>query len=114
MLGQTDRFEINLSVALVLEYEDVLKRSGKVRHLRAEDIEDFLDYLCSIGRQQRIHYLWRPQLRDPRDEMVLELAVQASADCIVTHNTRDFAEAVRFGISVVTPQEFIHRIESER
>lgn len=113
MLEETDRFQINLSVALVLEYEDVLKRGGKVRHLQVEDIDNFLDYLCSIGRQHMIHYLWRPQLRDPRDEMVLELAVRAAVDFIVTHNTKDFAEAARFGISVVTPQEFIQRIESE-
>jgi predicted nucleic acid-binding protein len=113
MLEEAERFRINLSVALVLEYEDVLKRAGKVRHLTAKDIDDFLDYLCSIGRLHMIHYLWRPQLRDPRDELVLELAVQASSDYIVTHNTKDFSEARRFGITAIKPQEFIRRIEAE-
>jgi predicted nucleic acid-binding protein len=113
MLEKTEQFKINLSVALVLEYEDVLKRSGKVWHLSVKKIDDFLDYLCSIGRKHMIHYLWRPQLRDPRDEMVLELAVQAAADYIVTHNTRDFAEAARFGIPAITPQEFIQRMEAK-
>jgi len=58
-------------------------------------------------RQQSIHLLWRPQLRNPDDEMVLELAVAAGCDHIVTYNKKDFAEARRFGLRVTTPREFL-------
>jgi predicted nucleic acid-binding protein len=70
-----------------------------------------VDYLCSIGHPQEIHFLWRPTLRDPRDEFVLELAVAARCDTIVTHNLRDFAGAKPFGIKVVTPATFLRLIE---
>ncbi len=61
-------------------------------------------------RRRQIFYLWRPFLRDPGDDMVLELAVEAEAEFIVSHNLRDFAGAEQFGLRVVTPQSFLRRI----
>ena len=52
-----------------------------------------------------------PALRDPGDDMVLELAVEAGADYLVTFNARDFAGAERFGVRVIAPGELLRRLE---
>lgn len=105
-----DRFEMSLSVALILEYESAAKRLTKSIGLSQADIDDILDYLCSVARRRRIHYLWRPFLRDPNDDMLVELAVESEADTIITHNLRDFGGIDRFGIKALTPQEFLREI----
>jgi len=64
-------FEINLSVPLLLEYEDVAKRQAEELGLDEKTIDDILDYLCSVAKRWRIYYLWRPYLKDPKDDMVL-------------------------------------------
>jgi len=57
------------------------------------------------------HFLWRPQLRDPGDEMVLETTVNGRADALVTFNVRDFGTApARFGIELMIPREAIGRM----
>ena len=61
-----------------------------------------------------IHFLWRPMLSDPGDEFVLELAVAAGCRFIVTHNIKDFSGADRFGVSIVTPGEFLRLLEREQ
>ncbi len=99
-----------LSVALVLEYEMVLKHRAGELNLAAHDIDAILDYLCAVGHRQMIHFLWRPTLRDPGDEFVLELAVAAGCRWIVTHNVRDFAEAERFGVAALAPAQYLKRI----
>jgi putative PIN family toxin of toxin-antitoxin system len=99
-----------LSVALVLEYEMVLKREATQLRLAAEEIDAILDYLCAVAHHQRIHFLWRPTLRDPRDELVLELAVAAGCRCIVTHNVNDFGGAEHFGVEAIPPAEYLRRI----
>lgn len=109
-LIDSDKFQINLSVPLAVEYEDVTKRLISDLPYTEGDIDVLLNYLCQIANRWKIYYLWRPFLRDSKDEMVLELAVTASCDFIVTHNKRDFAEVHRFGIQVVTPQEFLREI----
>lgn len=104
------RFQLNLSVALVLEYEDVLKRPELNLALTHQEIDDVLDYLCQNANQREIFYLWRPTLSDPKDDFVLELAVESNCDYIVTFNTKDFAKAELFGIKAVTPVEFLRMI----
>lgn len=104
------RFQLNLSVALVLEYEDVLKRPEANLNLTHQEIDDVLDYLCQNANQREIFYLWRPTLSDPKDDFVLELAVESNCDYIVTFNTKDFAKAELFGIKAVTPVEFLRMI----
>ena len=95
------------SPALFLEYEDVLKRPAQLQvfGLNLGDIDDILADLASYILPVNIHYQWRPQLRDPSDEMVLEAAVNARADAIVTYNLRDFAPAKNFGIPVLNPEQ---------
>jgi predicted nucleic acid-binding protein len=66
--------------------------------------------LCSVAHLQEIHFLWRPALRDARDDHVLELAVEAGCRTIVTHNIKDFAGTEDFGVEAVTPGELLRRI----
>ncbi len=106
----TGRFEIHLSVSLTLEYEDVLRRQRSIMRLSEKDVTELVDSLCAVSRHHRIYFLWRPQLRDPGDELVLELAVAAKADYIVTYNKKDFIGVDKFGIAVVTPKEFLQDI----
>jgi putative PIN family toxin of toxin-antitoxin system len=110
LLIRSGKFEINISVPLVLEYEDAAKRFIQNIPLTKQDIDNILDYLCTVANRKKIYYLWRPFLKDPKDDMVLELAVAASCDFIVTYNKRDFQGVERFGIKVVTPGEFLEKI----
>ena len=106
------RFEINVSVPLILEYETVARRHVGEIALSESDIDDILDYLCKTAKRRKIYYLWRPVLKDPKDDMVLELAVTANCDFIVTFNKKDFprCELGQFGIQAVTPREFLQGI----
>lgn len=99
-----------ISVPLVLEYEAVLRRDADALDLSDEDVDDTLDYICAISEERQIHYLWRPTLPDPDDEFVLELAVEAGCQYIVTHNVADFRGAERFGLRVITPGQLLHDI----
>ena|SRR5216684_2951397 len=106
----TERFEIAISVPLVLEYEEVLlRRAGGAERSEAR-VRDTLDYLCSVGKQQPIYFHWRPTLPDPSDEMVLELAVAAGCNAIVTYNRRHFRGVHTSGIRVLSPAEFLGEI----
>jgi putative PIN family toxin of toxin-antitoxin system len=99
------------SPALFLEYEDVLKRPTQLAAsgLLASDVDAILNELAGCVEPVTTHYQWRPQLRDPADEMVLEAAANAQAQAIVTYNLRDFFPASRFGIAVLNPaQTFQH------
>lgn len=109
-LVESGKFSVHISVPLVLEYEDVAKRLLKDIPLTEQDIDDILDYLCIVAQREQIFYLWRPFLRDPKDDMVMELAVTADCDFIVTYNKRDFRGVKRFGLRVVTPKEFLEEI----
>lgn len=104
------RFQMNLSVALVLEYEDVLKRPELNLNLNVQEIDDVINFLCKSSNLHEIFYLWRPTLRDPKDDFVLELAVESNCDYIVTFNTKDFAKAELFGIKAITPKDFLRII----
>lgn len=96
-----------ISVTLVMEYEDVLSRNGKILELSHSDIKAFLGFIINQAERLKIHYLWRPCLKDSNDDMVLEVAVAAGVNFIVTHNTRDFEGSERFGVRAVTPGWFI-------
>ena len=103
-------FKVNLSVSLVFQYEEILRRQRRSLHVTQDDIADFLDYLCSVANLHEIYFLWRPHLPDPQDDMILELAVNAGCKYIVTYNKRDFRGTETFGIGVVTAKEFLEKI----
>jgi putative PIN family toxin of toxin-antitoxin system len=107
-LVEQNRFTLHVSTPLVTEYEAVLKRG--ITSLSAEEIDDVIDFLCSRAVLNKIFYLWRPVLKDPDDDFVLELAVKANAT-IVTWNVVDFKRAARFDIAVMTPREFLASLE---
>jgi putative PIN family toxin of toxin-antitoxin system len=111
LLAQLERgdFEAAISVPLVLEYEDALLRKV-VGALSAQDIRDFVDSVCAIAHRQRIFFLWRPLLTDPKDDMVAELAVAAQCFALVTHNVVDFGPLDQFGIEVLTPGAYLRRL----
>ena len=109
------RFRIMASVPLFLEYEAVLKRPEQLMVGRRSEamVDAFLDALSLRTESVHLHFLWRPQLRDPADEMVLETALNGRADALVTFNVSDFAPAGRFGFPVWTPREFLLKLEEE-
>ncbi len=104
-------FDFAISVPLVLEYEAVLKKHLDRNIFSDSDIEDFIDYICNIGIKTKIFYLWRPYLRDPFDDHVLELAINAGAETVVTFNKKDFLEAESLGIKIKSPKEFLEEME---
>jgi len=108
-IGKT-RLEIALSVPLLLEYEDVLLRQADDMGLSAADIDALLDYFCRVAHLQRIFFLWRPLLPDPKDDLVLEVAVAAECEAVITYNLRDFAGAERLGIQILEPGPFLRNI----
>jgi putative PIN family toxin of toxin-antitoxin system len=99
-----------ISTPVFFEYEEVLRRPKSFPHLNAQDIEDFLDFIASSCDHVRINFLWRPQLQDPDDDLILELAVSGQADAIITYNLRDFVGSERFGIRAISPGDFIKEI----
>ena len=94
-------------MALALEYEAIGKREASKIGIPLSAIDDIVDMLCKTSRHHTIHFRLRPELSDPDDEFVTELAFVARCDFIVTHNVRDLRAAERFGIGVVTPGEFL-------
>ena len=108
----SQKFKISLSVPLYIEYQDVLTRK---EHLTGEstkeEISSFLRYFCKISVHQKIFYLWRPWLKDPKDDMVLELAVASRSQFIVTYKLKDFSNIQQFGIEAITPKSFLQKIE---
>jgi putative PIN family toxin of toxin-antitoxin system len=115
LLGAIERrFALLASPPLWLEYEAVLKRAEIMRMHRLDhvDIDAFLDGLATVVRPVHFHYLWRPQLRDPKDEMVLETTMNGRADVLVTFNIADFRAAMmRFSPRLITPSAFLAELE---
>jgi len=101
------RFQVQLSVSLLLEYEAAIKNPNSGIKLSTDEKNDILDYLCFEARHCKVHFLWRPCLKDPGDDMVLELAVASEASGIVTFNRRDFKGIEAWGLKVYSPQEFL-------
>jgi putative PIN family toxin of toxin-antitoxin system len=103
-----------VTTALFLEYEDVLSRPEQrlATHMSEEDVAGFLAAFASAAEPVDVHFLWRPQLTDPADELVLEAAVNGRARAIVTHNVRHFLPAAReLGVQVITPAELLERMK---
>ncbi|HEX8369296.1 MAG TPA: putative toxin-antitoxin system toxin component, PIN family [Pyrinomonadaceae bacterium] len=101
------RWQVNVSTPLLLEYEDVLKRSEMNAFFSATNVDIFLDGLCTIAENHDIFFLRRLLAKDPNDAFILELAVRVNADFIITYNAKDFSAAADFGIKLATPKEFL-------
>ncbi len=106
-----DNFRFVTSVPLVFEYEEVFLRQQEHMNLDESKVHKLLDLICALSEHQSIYYLWRPSEPDHDDAHVLELAVAAKCEYIVTYNKRDFSRAASFDISVVTAAEFLHTME---
>ena len=102
-----------LSVALLFEYEDILKRNSRKLGLTHRDIDAFLDNICNLSSFQKIHYLWRPFLPDPKDDHVLELAIASQVKKIATFNAKDFKDIDKFGVKIISPKQLLEEIEWE-
>jgi len=98
-----------VSVPLVLEYEGILKAQSRSLGLTHQDLDDILDFLCSVADLHQVYFLWRPILRDPSDDMLLEVAVGSGCHGIVTHNTKDFGAASAFNLRILRPRDFLGR-----
>ena len=96
-----------LSTTLLFEYEEVLKRNQKLLALSDRAVETVLDALCAKGECRKINFLWQPQLSDPKDDHILELAVAAGGADIVTHNVKDFANSSLFGVRILKPAKLL-------
>jgi putative PIN family toxin of toxin-antitoxin system len=102
-----------VTTALFLEYESVLLRAEQqlATGMNSVDVEGFLAAFASAAEPVELNFLWRPQLRDPADEMILEAAVNGGAAAVVTHNVDDFRPATtQFGVRTLTPAEFLKEL----
>lgn len=103
-------FLIAISVPLIIEYEDVLRRGLLPASITEKDVTDFIDFLCYIGEQQEIFFLWRPFLPDASDDLLVEVAVASGSDAIITYNKRHFKKVGKFGLRILDPKEFLVEI----
>ena len=115
LIGALDSaFEVIASVPLVIEYEAVLTRPEHLAAsgLTSHQMNAVLDALVKVSIPVPFWFLWRPRLKDPADEMVLETAVNGEADWLVTFNVRHLADAAReFGIRVMRPRDAWREIQ---
>jgi putative PIN family toxin of toxin-antitoxin system len=114
MAARRQQITILANVALALEYEATCRRAehGVAAGLRPSQVNIFVDAVIAMAEPVETHFLWRPQLRDPADEMVLEAAANGRASAIVTFNSRDFGGVpLQFGIEVLSPLDVLRRIK---
>jgi len=100
-----------LTVSLYEEYSDVLRRSPLAEVMTEEEIEGFLDFFCKRANLQDVFFLWRPLLKDPKDDMVLEAVVASQSKLIITHNIRDFKGIEKFGREAMLPGKYLKKGE---
>lgn len=107
------QFQLALSVALYCEWQAVLTRPENMPP--GASVELVLGYLRSIAAHahlQAVFFLWRPFLRDPDDDMVLECAVASRSRYIVTHNTKDFHRSEQLQVQAITPGDFLRLLRN--
>ena len=98
---------------LALEYEAVCREPEQriASGLSEPEVETVVTALCAVAQPVETRFLWRPQLHDPADEMVLEAAINGAADALVSFNRQDFGPVpARFGIALLSPQEALRRL----
>ena len=108
-----NKFKIAVSLPLLMEYLDVLLRpTVKPAGVSDADILDFVGEILQQAQRQNIYFLWRPWLKDEKDDMILELAIASQADYIVTFNLKDFRNIELFGIEAITPKDFLNLVRN--
>jgi predicted nucleic acid-binding protein len=110
--ARKEKVVIVANVALALEYEAtcLLAEHRLAAGLDLQEATDFIDPVVALCEPVENSFLWRPQLRDPSDELVLEAAVNGQAKAIVTFNLRDFGDAAAgFGVELWLPSEALKR-----
>ena len=111
-LVKTGQVRPAVTTPLAVEYESVLNRPGMLPPgFGPEEITGFLDWFVSVSTRHRVHYLWRPRLPDPQDDLVLEAAMAASARYLITFNVRHFRDLASLGIVVLTPGQFLKHLQ---
>lgn len=105
-----DRFTQIISATLMFEYDSVAKRKEMNLTITHKDIDIIIDKICQLCEHSKVFFLWRPFLKDPRDDLILELAIESNSNYIVTFNTKDFKGIEEFGIQVITPIAFLEKI----
>ena len=103
-----EKYEQCISPALIFEYESVAKR--KNMKINFEKINDIIDMICLHSKKCEIYFLWRPFLKDPKDDFLLELAIESKSKFIITYNIKDFKGVSKFGIKVITPKKYLQLI----
>ena len=101
-----------VSNTVVTEYEEILQREAASLDVSLSEIGDFLDALCRISERHAVPPALPVEIADPDDAAFLHLAIAAGADCLITHNTADYAPAAVCGIPVVTPREFLAKLRA--
>lgn len=104
------RLQTVLSTTLLFEYEEILKRNQPTLGLSNNEIEKILDYFCLQSEHQKIYFLWRPYLPDPKDDHLLELAVASGTNLIATYNAKDFRGVDKFNVKTITPKKLLEEL----
>ena len=99
-----------ISTTLLFEYEDILRRKQEELILLNSEIDSILDNICGFSSFQKIYFLWRPCLKDPKDDHVLEVAVASKTKVIITYNHKDFIGADKFGVKVISPKTLLETL----
>ena len=109
----TPRFDFALTIALYTEWQAVLTRPEHMPPgVTVDAALAYLRYLASLAHLQDVHFLWRPFLHDPDDDMVLECAVASGSQYIVTHNVKDFRRVPELKVQAITPADFLTLLRS--
>lgn len=107
------KFELAVSIPLYLEYLDVLMRPEiKPDDVSNADVLNFVRKILDYSHKQSIYFRWRPWLKDPNDDMILELAIASQSSHIVTFNLKDFENIALFGIEAISPSDFLELVRN--
>ena len=107
-LYRRQNLKLAVSIPLYLEYLDVLLRPEiKLNGVSDADVINFVRKILDYSHKQSIYFRWRPWLKDPNDDMILELAIASQSSYIVTFNRKDFANIELFGIKAILPSDFL-------
>src|SRR5260370_8826597 len=92
MAARRSELTMLANVALALEYEATcqLAEHRLAAGLDLDQVGIFIDAVLAMAEPVETHFMWRPQLRDPADEFVLERAVNGHAPPLVPSSRRHF------------------------